>query len=175
MSEGSILHLGCGENRIEKAVNVDIMKTAATDRVVDLNETPWPFNSGAYDHIVAEHVLEHLDSVDLALHNCARVLRQGGTLRVAWPVGLNQDADPDHEHRWTWKTPEFFCGERPWDADVGLRVKSKDVRLWSEYHGPLRSVHNAYLHAKERGSSTQHWKFSEPATSGEFVVVFEKP
>jgi hypothetical protein len=36
-----ILHMGCGDTRMEGALNVDYVETKATDLVFNLERTPW--------------------------------------------------------------------------------------------------------------------------------------
>lgn len=167
------LHLGCGETRKDGAINVDIRETPATDMVVDLNQTPWPWDANAVDHISAEHVFEHLDSVESALRECHRILRPGGTLRVVWPVGMNERADPDHKHSWIWETPEMYCGKRPWDDDVGLQVVHRHVSVHSHLTGLAKQVHEWSLAVYERVYGQGRWLFDVPCTSGEFTVTFQ--
>jgi predicted SAM-dependent methyltransferase len=79
------LHLGCGWNRLDGWVNVDLAATRA--------EIPWdlrqgvPLPDGSVEAIYHEHMLEHLSLRDgyLFTCECARLLRPGGVLRVAVP------------------------------------------------------------------------------------------
>jgi SAM-dependent methyltransferase len=52
---------------------------------VDLEGDPIPFPAGSVDLIVANQVFEHVKEVFWILHECARVLRQNGTLVVGVP------------------------------------------------------------------------------------------
>jgi SAM-dependent methyltransferase len=167
------LHLGCGDDHREGYRNIDCRDTPAADEVVDLDTTPWPWSDDTAEQIVAEHVFEHLDSVEAALRECARVLRPGGLLRVTWPVGMNERADPDHGHRWVWDSPEMYCGKRPWDADVGLTVVDREVSIGSHLDGVAGVAYKALLVGLERAQGPGRWMFDMPATSGEFTVVFE--
>ncbi len=58
------------------------------------------FRSCAFDAIVAQHVMEHIDDVDAALCEWKRVLRVGGRLAIATPNARYPDpvhfADADH-------------------------------------------------------------------------------
>lgn len=54
------LNLGSGLNKLEGYHNVDINDKTNPDEVVDLNQFPWPWNDGEFDHIVAKDILEHL-------------------------------------------------------------------------------------------------------------------
>ncbi len=79
------LHLGCGQNRIDGWVNIDLLSTAA-DLPWDLrNGLPFPANSVAA--VFHEHLLEHLPfpAAVAFLRECYRVLQPGGVMRVAVP------------------------------------------------------------------------------------------
>lgn len=171
-----ILHLGCGEDYREGELNVDAVGSVGPDEVVDLDKTPWPWDDEAFVYIRANHVFEHLTDIESALRECERVLKRGGTLRTAWPVGVDAVADPDHKRRWTWRTPQFYCGKRHWDTDVGLEVTKREVDLW-----PASGVNvfafwsKAKWTLRKRIEGPGPWCFNQSGSSGEFRVVFEKP
>ncbi len=54
------LNLGCGFNKRDGFVNVDIGEHCAPDVVHDLERTPWPWDDSAVGEIYMSHVLEHL-------------------------------------------------------------------------------------------------------------------
>lgn len=169
------LHLGCGENVRPNAHNVDQLDHDGVDEQLDLEAYPWPWPDNTFARIDAEHVFEHLGNVEQALRECARVLVPGGRLYLALPVGQNAWTDPDHEHRWNWDTPEMFCGERPWDADVGLEVVEKDASIGSHFGGVAGVAYGGLLRLLTAQYGAGRWMFDMPATSGEFTVVFEHP
>lgn len=81
------LHIGCGANRFDGWINIDLYKTPG---VVDLQwniAKPLPLPDNSCRFIYHEHVLEHLP-VDLGqrfLVDCRRLLEPDGVLRVAMP------------------------------------------------------------------------------------------
>ncbi|MFB6196868.1 MAG: methyltransferase domain-containing protein [Halobacteriaceae archaeon] len=170
-----VLHLGCGDHHMENAINVDYRRTPAVDEIVDLNDYPWPWVENSMRYIIMEHLLEHLDSVEQALRECARILKPNGRLRVVWPMGMNECADPDHKHSWIWDTPEMYCGKRDWDVDVGLEVAHRNVVLHSHFSPPVNALHQGLLRTVEAIEGQGRWMFDMPVTSGEFTVVFKKP
>ena len=82
---GLKLHLGCGGNRIDGWVNIDLVGTAA-DLPWDMRH-PLPFPENSVTAIFHEHLLEHLPfpAATMFLRECHRVLQPGGVLRVAVP------------------------------------------------------------------------------------------
>lgn len=171
------INLGCGNDHRDGMLNVDAVPECQPDLVVDLNQDRWPFPADSFDRILASHVIEHLDDTEHALRECSRILRPGGTLDVRLPVGLDMQADPDHiqENEWTWLTPEFYCGQRHWDIDIGLTVADREVDLWSALNGVEHYLYQAYIDWRRRKFGAGRWCFGMPATSGEYRIVFEKP
>lgn len=170
-----ILHLGCGQDYRRGEHNVDAVADVQPDEVVDLNDHPWPWENESFAHVRANHVLEHLTDIEAALRECARVLRPGGQLLTRWPMGLDAIADPDHKHVWTWRTPEFYCGARHWDTDVGLRVRERDVRLWpAGQESPLAALDKLTWRVRRWYDGPGPWCFNQDGSCGEFTVVFEK-
>lgn len=178
--EYDTLRLGCGTDTVADHWNVDVTACDGVDECWDLDETPWPWADDSWQHIVANHVFEHLESIEAALHECARVLVPGGTCTVRLPMG--RDAYADATHRWgerglpwTWRTPEFFAGERHWHADLGLRVADREVDVWSVHPLPwIRSLQQRYWSLKLTRHGPGEWCFDLAPMCGEFTVVFEK-
>jgi SAM-dependent methyltransferase len=169
-----LLHLGCGEDYREDFLNVDVDDSVNPDHVIDLNDTPWPFPDEEFRHILARHCFEHLDDLHAALRECTRLLRDGGTVKIALPMGLDQRADQTHQHDWTWRTAEFATGVRHWDDDVGLELVEREVTLWSQLPGWERRLYQTYLDRRLDKYGPGEWCFGMPAVSGEFEITYRK-
>lgn len=81
------LHLGCGNVRLEKWINIDAdTKLTSADVHWDLR-CGIPFADGSCEFIYCEHFLEHLHPHEgvVFLRECHRALRTNGILRVAMP------------------------------------------------------------------------------------------
>jgi SAM-dependent methyltransferase len=97
------LNLGCGWDRREGYLNVDLHDFHEPDLVADVRNCHM-LPSGEYDEILAMDVLEHLPRADVgaALAEWARLLRVGGKLVLRLPdlVGLlrqfESSSDPAH-------------------------------------------------------------------------------
>ena len=80
------LQLGAGVTLLEGWLSTDI--NPRSDRSMYLDATKrFPFDSNTFDYIYSEHMIEHL-SWHQGLHmlrECRRVLRPGGTIRIATP------------------------------------------------------------------------------------------
>ena len=104
------LHVGCGRERLENWLNLDIQTLPGVDLVVDVNQ-------GLYwkdvEAVYAEHFLEHLD-LDRAvafLVDVQRCLLPGGVLRLSTP---NLD--------WVWETHYSNASDEELRRLQGLRL-----------------------------------------------------
>jgi len=79
------LHLGCGGERKAGWLNIDLLGDPV-DLAWNLAR-PLPFESGSVAAIFHEHLLEHLPlpAGNSFMHECFRILKPGGILRVGVP------------------------------------------------------------------------------------------
>jgi len=77
------IHLGCGDIRLPGFVNVDVRPL--TDKTADARDLP--YGDESVDLVYASHLLEHFwpREAGVAVREWHRVLRPGGTLRLAIP------------------------------------------------------------------------------------------
>lgn len=154
----AILDAGCGIGETMKKMVAVAPNVTGIDRVwhrsvaiaewrgVDLDVTPWPLASEAYDVVVMLDVIEHLERRVSALREVHRVLKPGGRLLLSAPnvdtrwkwrlrgAGLGFYSDPDHK-------TEYTAGELRRELALGgFRVKSCDV---SVYDTPLAGLIDA--------------------------------
>ena len=96
------LNLGCGHNKRQGWVNVDHSDACAPDRVVDLEQTPWPWPDDSVDEVLMSHVLEHIGeqtSVYLNIwRELYRVCKDGAHVYIFVPHPRHDDflSDPTH-------------------------------------------------------------------------------
>ena len=80
------LHLGCGEVRMDGFINVDFLKTSATDVIEDVTKLE-SFEDNSVSLIYACQILEHFshDEVPQILRRWFEVLAPGGVIRISVP------------------------------------------------------------------------------------------
>ena len=66
------LNLGCGSNKRDGFVNVDLSPLCDPDMVWNLEETPWPWPDSSVSEVVLIHVLEHLGETTEKYFNVLR-------------------------------------------------------------------------------------------------------
>jgi len=104
------LNLGCGTDVRPGFVNLDVAPLPGVDVVHDLDVLPLPFEDEAFDEIVCQDVLEHVDLVGV-LRECHRMLRDGGALHVQSPhfTSAAVHVDPTHRRGFSIETLQFFA------------------------------------------------------------------
>lgn len=95
------LDLGCGNNKTEGFIGVDICKTEAADVVHDLKMAPWPFEDESIDEARANHFFEHLEPKERItfMNELHRVLKKGAGCLFVTPRGLDRQMQ-DFTHKW---------------------------------------------------------------------------
>ena len=81
------LHIGAGETVLDGWLNTDV-RIHRRSRVVFLDAcAPFPMGANSFAYVFSEHQFEHISEADGArmITECFRVLRPGGTLRLATP------------------------------------------------------------------------------------------
>lgn len=99
MSDWTRLNLGCGNDRREGYIGVDLFDGPQVDQIHDLDRGPWPWLDSSVHHILARHVFEHVQDPVLFMAECWRVLRPGHSLDVVTPHWKSRDAYTDPTHR----------------------------------------------------------------------------
>lgn len=81
------LNLGCGGDKKQGYVNIDIRKEVKPDMVLDLEKTPYPFDDNSIDEILAKDVIEHFSfrNVERVVKEWHRILKPGGKLVIQTP------------------------------------------------------------------------------------------
>lgn len=119
-----LLTIGCGDQALQSSeqwpevVNLDILPLPKVDVVWDLNHRPWPFPDEAFDSIIANNILEHLDDMFAALEEIHRILKgrcandDAGLLEVAVPLAgsFNHYTDATHRRGFTLHTFDPVLG-----------------------------------------------------------------
>mgnify|MGYP003134664899 CR=1 FL=1 len=82
------LNLGCGFDKFDDYVNVDIDKRVEPDVVLDLNKTPWPFKDEEFSHIVAKNVLEYLGDTKENFYQIIKEMYRVSSNSAIWEIQI---------------------------------------------------------------------------------------
>ena len=107
-SEYTKLNVGCGAFRKKGFLNVDISDKLNPDLIHDLDQMPYPFPDNAFEHIEADHVLEHLSDPFKAMEEWHRILKNGGSLIVRVPHFSRGFTHADHKRGFDVSFPYYF-------------------------------------------------------------------
>lgn len=108
------LDLGCGDNKLDDHIGMDLVDQRGVDVVWDMTKTPWPFPDATFALISSSHSLEHVSREGGAflrvMNECWRVLKFDGQMRVATPYGGSTMyfADPTHVNPIVPQTFHYF-------------------------------------------------------------------
>jgi SAM-dependent methyltransferase len=105
-----VLNLGCGEKKIKSAINVDISPEVKPDLIVNLNSFPYPFKDNTFDEIIANHILEHLESMIKVMKELHRISKPNAIIKIEVPYFAHPEAlyDPTHKSFFTYFTFDHF-------------------------------------------------------------------
>ena len=103
------LNLGCGIDIKSGWINLDSVAIPGVDVVHDIEKLPLPFGNEAFDEILAQDVLEHVDYIPV-LKDLHRILKTGGALHIRVPhfTSKNNFVDPTHKKLFSVNTWDFF-------------------------------------------------------------------
>ncbi len=96
------LNLGCGHNKLDGHLNVDLFPECSPDLVCDLEALPWPWPDDSAERVVFHHSLEHLGQdtrVFLGMmKELYRICRDGAEIQIDVPHPRHDDFlnDPTH-------------------------------------------------------------------------------
>lgn len=80
-----MLDIGCGENKREGAIGLDLRKMGSADVLADARLLP--FRDGSFSHVYSSHIIEHFShrEVSSVLAEWVRVLRRNGIIEIRCP------------------------------------------------------------------------------------------
>lgn len=130
-NSGIRLDIGCGANKQDGFVGLDIRPLDNVDIIWDFEELPWPLPDESVLVAMASHVVEHINPHKFGfvrfMDEVWRILKPGGEFAIATPHGSSQGylQDPTHcnpcnEATWAYFDPEHQSGlyniyqPKPW-------------------------------------------------------------
>jgi SAM-dependent methyltransferase len=141
--EKNVVHLGCGASKLKGAIGIDMLNFPSVDIIHNLNNVPWPFDSGSVDVFFAHSIVEHLDSVVSFLNEIWRIGKPGARVIISVPYFRSVDSfsDPTHRHFFTSRSMDYFL-----TGDNGLsryrysECTFKKVGFWYGWPQPPKNI-----------------------------------
>lgn len=116
------LDLGCGPNKREGFIGVDILPFDGKVDVVHDLATPWPWEDASVEEVHCSHTLEHFTQAQRCFiaRELHRVLKSGGKATFITPDWKNERAYGDPTHVWPAVAPmSYFYWNKGWrDANA---------------------------------------------------------
>jgi SAM-dependent methyltransferase len=95
------LDFGCGKNKREGFVGVDIRPFPGVDLVLDIATSAWPWADNSVDEAHASHFIEHLSWPERVhfFNELGRVMKPGAKALLIWPhwCSARYYGDPTHQ------------------------------------------------------------------------------
>jgi SAM-dependent methyltransferase len=117
--KGILLDVGCGANKNEGFVGIDIRSLKGVDIVQDLEAFPWPLDDNSCKTIIGSHIIEHISPIRGTflkfMAEIWRILEPGGQVAFAYPYGVGEGFQQDPTHcnpcnhaTWQYFDPGYF-------------------------------------------------------------------
>lgn len=92
------LNLGCEKDIRKDYLNVDFEEFEGVDRVIDLNQRPYPFKEEEFEEILMYNILEHLNNPYEVMKEIYRITKSKGKVHLYVPYFSNADTWTDIQH-----------------------------------------------------------------------------
>jgi len=152
------LNIGCGTDKQEGFIGIDILDLDGVDIVWNLEKFPWPLEDNSFDYIKACHIVEHINDLVGFFREILRIASNDAILRIETPhfSSSNSWADPTHvKHLSLFFTDPFTRGTYLTEAKIRFELVSRRVsfghligsmkaRLISKLFGYKRWEKNAF-------------------------------
>jgi len=104
------LNLGCGLDKKQGYINIDIRKEVNPDLIWNLENIPYPFETNSVEEIIAKDVLEHFPfrKVENILKEWFRILKPQGKLYIQTPDLIAIAIKVILNNKYTWKDISYW-------------------------------------------------------------------
>ena len=109
-----VLDVGCGTRKAEPgAIGIDVSPRSGAEIVWDLDDIPWPLETGTFERVHMSHILEHVRDAGRTMAEVHRVSRPGADVFVTTPhfSSHNSYTDPTHVRHMAARSFQYFTGE----------------------------------------------------------------
>ncbi|PIN90895.1 hypothetical protein COU60_00945 [Candidatus Pacearchaeota archaeon CG10_big_fil_rev_8_21_14_0_10_34_76] len=99
MNNPSKLNLGCGEDVKKGYLNIDFEKFKGVDKLINLNNLPYPFKDNSFDEILMYNILEHLNDPYQIMKEIHRISKPEAIIKIRTPHFSSNNAWGDLQHK----------------------------------------------------------------------------
>lgn len=179
----NVIDIGCGEDKVDGAVGIDIVETSATDLIRDVEKEGLPYPDNSVEKIHANMAIEHMDAPTV-IKECYRVLEPSGVLHIKLPhpftTGFWQDWTHVIQPGFTREGIHYLDSEHHmhYEHDLGdWIVEEVNVAFWLNLESlPGRVISAAASKLASFGSDkTREELLKLPFTGGWLEAELSKP
>ena len=130
------LDIGCGPNRIDNAIGLDIEAYPNVDVVHDVNQCPWPLPDNQFSYIKCQHAIEHFHNLHGVAKEMYRTAKNGCKIEFKTPhySSFTSYGDPTHIHHFSQVTiPMLFdqaVGNDKYEVKLNKILFSSSAFAW---------------------------------------------
>jgi len=146
------IDLGCGKNKKEGFLGVDILKLPGVDIVHGLDSFPYPFSESEVDEISMDQVLEHLKEPLRVLEELYRISKDGAKITIGVPYfrSFYSVIDPTHRNFFGVSWFDYFDPSKPLHVKYQYSyVKFKNNKI--EFDRELSYFHKLWKFGRKSG------------------------
>jgi hypothetical protein len=129
----STLEIGCGKKKVEPgSIGIDRSVDSLADIIWDLDQRPWPLETGRFSRIHMSHIIEHLSDVMGAMAEVHRVASDGADVYITTPhfSSHNSWVDPTHKLHLAARSFTYFTGHNfPTFEGSPFRMEIVSIKL----------------------------------------------
>lgn len=129
--DAKILNLGCGQKRLDGAINLDRVADVNPDVVHDIDKFPWPFAENQFNEVRANDIIEHCSDVVATMEEIHRVCQSGALVRITTPhfSSANSFIDPTHRYHFSYFSFHYFTGEHDFAFYTEKRFRRRQAQI----------------------------------------------
>jgi ubiquinone/menaquinone biosynthesis C-methylase UbiE len=152
--DGLKLDIGCGPNKAEGFVGLDVIAFPGVDHVCNVGADRWPFEDNSVSEARAIHFLEHLTNLEGKcerihfFNELYRVLRPEAGCLLVFPHWASQRYYGDPTHREPFSEFGFLYLQRDWRLGSGAQPpQAPHTDITYNPHGYSCNFHCNYQYA----------------------------
>ena len=151
-----VLNIGAGGAAFKapNVTNLDLEAGDGINVVWDCSKTPLPFADNTFDHIIANHCIEHIPNWFECVKDLARVVKVGGSIEI-WTPPVSSDAALTYRDHINWIGSESFSGCK------SISRPGSNLAATEEFH-KLGAFKKLFIETKKTRTIVKWWVLLAP-------------
>jgi len=143
------LDVGCGKNKREGYIGLDINNLVGVDYIINLDEQKLPFEDNSVKEIYTHHTLEHCQNIISIMNEFYRVCKPNAKIKIIVPYGYSHQFTQDPTHKTAFNEDTFrkyFCNSEYVKAFSNYGIDGFFEEIDIHIHG--KDINHLELHAE---------------------------